>query len=221
MKITATLNGVKITRDIPTSWDKVTFRNFVDLASLGDDMTKIISYFTVIDEATLKKVKIKNLDTVLSALSFLNTPPDMETIPETILGHKLPKNLEFESIGQYEDVKALIVKMQGMGTDAISLYPQIVGTYAMPEYDGLKVDDFSQQFWTAPCGEVLAIGNFTIAKLSGSKKHTRKAFHLGAILPKKWRLAIKGWLTNLAFSLRYSLWKRRHRTQETNFSNGQ
>lgn len=220
MKITATLNGVKITRDIPTSWDKVTFRNFVDLATIGDDMTKIISYFTVIDEATLKKAKINNLETVLSALSFLSVPPDT-TIPKTILGYKLPDNLELESIGQYEDVKTLLVKMQGMGNDAVNLYPVIVGTYAMKEYDGLEVDKFSERFWNAPCGEVLAIGNFTVMKLSGLKKPSRKASPLVGILPKSWRLAIRGYLSNLAFSARYYLWKRKHHTQGTSFSDGQ
>lgn len=217
MKITASLNGVKTTKDIPTHWGSVTFKQFIDLSIIGADDLGILSYFFGIDRETLRKAKINNLDDVIHAVQFLRNEIDFKNVPSEILGYEIPKNLEFESVAQYEDIKAEIAKHKdGKEIDIIKLYPLFVATYAMKPYDGLKVDDFSQQFWQAPCGEVLAIGNFTLMKLSGLKRPSRITRLLGVIAKTKSMQAIRNWLRNLAFTVRYSSWKHRHNIKETN-----
>lgn len=211
MKITAILNGVKIRKDIPTHWGEVTFRQFVDLFSIGSDEIGILSYFCTIDKETLRRAKINNLDAVIRCLDFLKKEIDIVTIPSSISGYDLPDSLEFQTIGQYEDIKAEIAKLkEPKEIDLINLYPLLVGTYTMNPYDALKVDKFSEQFWQAPCGEVLAVGNFTLMRLGGLKSPTRTTRLLGVILKTKPMQAIQNWLRNLAFIVRYSSWKHRH-----------
>lgn len=217
MKITASLNGVKQTRDIPIHWGEVTFKQFIDLYIIGQDELGILSYFFGIDRETIRKAKIKNLDDVIHAVQFLRKEIDYKTIPTQILGYDIPQNLEFETVAQYEDIKAEIAKHKdGKEIDIIKLYPLFVATYAMKPYDGLKVEDFSQQFWLAPCGEVLAMGNFTLLKLSGLKRPSRITRLLEAIQKTKLVQGIRNWQRNLAFTLRYSSWKHRHNIKETN-----
>lgn len=220
MKLTAELNGVKIKKVIPTSWDQITFRQFIDLSKLGTDLTKIISYFLGIDEVTLKATKIKNLELIVSKLSFLNSDKGLIVeVPDNILKWPLPGKLELQSIERFEDIRKEVQGKQAI--DILDSYPLIVATYAMPEYDGLKVDDFSQQFWEAPCGEVLAIGNFTLKKLSGLIPPSQKNYPLAVILLRRLRLAIRGWLANSAFSVRFYLWKKKHLSTGTKYSSGQ
>lgn len=217
MIITASLNGVRQSKNIPTHWGEVTFRQFIDLYEIGADDIGVLSYFFKIDKDTLRKATIKNLDDVIHAIQFLRKDIDVKTIPSHILGYELPKDLEFESVGQYEDLKAEISKHKdGKEIDIIKLYPVFVATYAMKPYDGLKVDKFSEQFWLAPCGEVLAIGNFTLMKLSGLKKPSKITRLLGVIQRTKLAQVIRNWQRNLAFTLRYSSWKHRHNIKETN-----
>ena len=80
MKITLELNGVKLEKDIPISWKEVTFKQFLQLLKCNDDMVKIISIFTEIEEETLRKAKIYNLDILINLLSFLKTDMTL-TIP--------------------------------------------------------------------------------------------------------------------------------------------
>lgn len=214
MKIQATLNGVKVEREIPTSWKQVTYSNFLDLKAIGNDDLGIISYFTVIDKNTLRKAKIRNLDAVLNALNFLRSDIDT-TLPESVFGYKIPKNLEFETLAQYEDLKKAISEAKDED-DLLRLYPLFCGTFTMDSYDPLTVDDFSRQFFNAPCGEVLAVGNFTLKKL-GELSQTSKPISPQAVtLLKRLRLAINAYLINLAFTLRYFSWRKKHRIEDTN-----
>lgn len=221
MIFTFELNNVKIKKEIPTSWDKVTYRQFIDLSKLGSDLTKVIAYFSDISEDTLKLTKIKNLDLLASKLAFLNSEKGLilNEIPASIAGYPLPKKLELQSIERFEDIRK---EVQGKAaTDILESYPVIVATYAMPVYDGLTVDNFSHQFWDAPCGEVLAIGNFTLKKLSGLIPPSQKNYPLAVILLRRLRLAIRGWLANSAFSVRFYLWKKKHLSTGTKYSSGQ
>jgi hypothetical protein len=216
-KLTATLNGVKIERFIPSSWDDVTYSQMLEIGEIGDDPANLLAYFTLVDIEILKKAKIKNMDAVFKTLDFLRTVPIPVVMPETILGFAVPKDLEYECLAQYEDIKAVVKGYKDMSeADILGTYPIFCATYAMPEYDGLKVDEFSKQFFNAPCGEVLAIGNFTLQKWSGSNGRLNPTSPQGATPLKKFRLGIKGWLINMAFTLRYYLWKRRQGISDQN-----
>lgn len=217
MKFTATLNGKTIAKEIPTSWDPVTFRQYIDLVDVQGDPNGVLSVFTGIDAETLKRVKIVGLDQILHAISFVNVPP-ANVKPTSILGHRIAKDLEFETTGQFEDAKFVIDSMsltpetKVLSKEDQLKYLDIVAIFAMPDYLDASQDkqkEFAQQFLDAPCGEVLAVGNFTLLKLIGWNLNIRPG-SLNRIGPlKKLRLVIRVWLKNMVFSLRYAWLKRK------------
>jgi len=133
MKVTAILNGVKVTKEIPTSWDQVTYGNFLKLTECGTDIAKIVSLFTGIDIDTLRKSKILNIEAVTGALSFLNVPMDALDIPDKVLGYDIPKNLEFESMGQYADIQDAIKKAEGKDKEMKQIIDHGKKTYYFSE----------------------------------------------------------------------------------------
>jgi hypothetical protein len=210
MKLTVTLNGVKIEKQTPDTWHEVTFRQFLELAKCGGDYVKIISMFTGIDETTIRKAKMFNLDRVIMSLSFLNTIPESK-VPDKVLGYDMPKKLEFETIGQFEDCKQ---KLNEFKDDPSQAYPFICAAYAMKDYDGDAALKLSEQFFEAPCTEVMAIGNFTLMKFIALTMNSQKSSPRVLTLMKKLKLALIGWLARLGFTVRYYIWKRKHRLHE-------
>jgi hypothetical protein len=206
MKITLELNGVKVEKNIPISWKEVTFKQFLQLLKTNDDMAKIISIFTDLDEETLRKAKIYNLDILINLLSFLKTDMTL-TIPEECMGYKIPKNLEFESIGQYQDLKLEALSM-GEEIDKYALFCSI---YATNPYDYKEAEKKIEVFMNAPAEEVVAIGNFTLARLveltSGIKTNSLRP---STPMKKFWRDLIV-FRRNLVFTVRYYIWKKRLR----------
>jgi len=59
MKFDITLNGVKVTKEIPTAWDKVPFKQMLQL--VGANELKALSVFTDIPEDILRKANITGL----------------------------------------------------------------------------------------------------------------------------------------------------------------
>lgn len=196
MKITATLNNVKIERTIPTGWEQVTFGQLIELSDCGDDRAKALSVFLKIDAETIRKAQIVNLDSVLAVLSFLET--DIFTVvPPKILGYELPKDLGFETVGQYQDLKENLKLSQGLtNKEALAKYPLYVAIYACKakhgHYDWRLAEDMADEFLQAPCTEVMGIGNFTLAKLIGSTVNIKKNSQSQNTLMKRFRLALTG-----------------------------
>ena len=221
MTITITLNGVKVKRNIPTNWDQITFRNLVDLKTIGADNIGVISYFTNIDKDTLKKAKVINFEIVLSSLSFLFKDPDTVQPPSYILGCRVPQSLDDLSIEQFENFKEALAKTEGKTEDdKLRLFPKLLAIVVMPEYDWKKVDDFSERFWDAPCLEVVAIVSFFLKRLNALTLGSKTTSPQGVTVLRKLMLVIQSWLINLAFSLRWYSWKHKHRIDETNSKNG-
>lgn len=209
MKITIELNRIKVTKEIPTSWDDVTFGQFLDLSQAGNDTAKILSVFTEIPEETIKKAKIHNLDLILNAISFVSKDQIKTVLPDKILGYKVPKNLQTETIGQYEDLKLEAAKIKDNSKESLSIYTKFCAIYAVDPYDYKEAERLAPAFLHAPCGEVVAIGNFTLLKLIESKDITlSKALELH-LRPKKWRLVLTAWRARLGFTVRYYLWRRK------------
>lgn len=206
MKLTATLNNVKIERTIPIGWDQVTFEQLIELSDCRDDRAKALSVFLKIDAETIRKAQIVNLDAVLSVLSFLET--DLFTnVPDKILGYKLPKDLGFETIAQYQDLKENLKSSQGLtNKEALAKYPLYVATYACKDkhghYDWKLAEEMASEFLQAPCTEVMGIGNFTLAKLIGLTNSTNQSSQNRNTLMKKFRLALTGLRLRLGLLLR-------------------
>jgi len=166
IKVTITLNGVTVKRDLPISWEQVTFGQFLKVAECEKDFIKIISVFTGIEEDTLRIAKITGLDSIVSAMSFVETNISVFDFPKEILGYKVPQNLEFETMGQYADFKQEVDKDKKNKLDAVKSYPLFCGIYTTKPYNFKEAEARAAEFLNAPCTEVMAIGNFLLMKLA-------------------------------------------------------
>jgi hypothetical protein len=213
MKIEIQLNGTKQEKEIPTKWEEVSFQKFLKLTTCGDDTVKIISLFTDIDEETLKKAKISNLESLITLLGFLKTEMNLN-IPDTCQGYKIPKNLEFETIGQYQDLKAEALILSQ--TNSFDQYALFCAIYATNPYDYKKAEELKSVFMDAPCTEVMAIGNFTLAKLAELTTGIKAKSLLPNIHRKKFWQGLTDWLRSLVFIARYYIWRRKLHLPESN-----
>jgi hypothetical protein len=219
MKITITQNNLKYEKEIPTCWEEVTFKQFVEMAECGDDYAKLLSVFTGIDPEILRKAKVHNLESIVRVLQFLGTKP-LDVVPATILGYKVPKDLGTESIQQWEDLKKDLRDTKELGPKEQMLrYPLYVATYCCEqeygEYDWKRAENMAKRFENAPALEVLAIGHFTLAKLIELRFGIKDFFPKPSTPRKSWMLALSVWVRHMAFSARLALWKRKHRTDAT------
>jgi len=217
MKVTIELNRVKVTKDIPISWDQVNFGQFLELSEAGKDIAKILSVFTGVEAETIRKAKIHNLDSILKVISFIEKENINSKIPDEILGHKIPQNLQFESIGQFEDLKLEAAKIKDNTKESLMAYTKFCAIYATNPYDYKEAEKLAPTFLGAPCGEVVAIGNFTLLKLIESNDITLSKALQQRLHPKKWKLALIAWLARLGFTVRFYLWKRKLRSLERSF----
>lgn len=213
MKIEIQINGTKQEKEIPTKWEEVSFQKFLKLTTCGDDTVKIISLFTDIDEETLKKAKISNLESLITLLGFLKTEMNL-TIPDTCQGYKIPKNLEFETIGQYQDLKAEALILSQ--TNSFDQYALFCAIYATNPYDYKKAEELKSVFMDAPCTEVMAIGNFTLAKLAELTTGIKAKSLLPNIHRKKFLQGLIDWLRSLVFIARYYTWRKKLHLPESN-----
>lgn len=212
-----------INKSIPTSYDDVDFETYIALMNCGGDTFKILSVLTGVSEATLDKARIKNLDHVLRCLQFISQETKL-VLPKTIAGYLVPSDLNFESIAKFKDVQTVIAtikqpeKGKSMPTDELVKLAEVCAIYACPgEYDYRNAEKIIPVMMKAPCLEVLALGNFILLKWIALKLGTEIPSLKAPTLMKRLRLALISWRARLAFTIRYALWKRRHRIEGMNF----
>ena len=214
MKITIHLGKEKTVREIPVSWGQLTFRQFVELSKCGEDYVKILSLFTGIPGEKIRDARIENLETIIHFLSFLKTKIPME-MPKKILGHDIPEDLGLRSIAQYEDLKDALRKTSEQ--DQINNFPLYCATYACDPYDWQDAEKLSEKFWDAPAGEVLAVGNFTLLKLTGLNLPIRNNYPIYVTLKRKLAQGFRDWRLRLVSIIRYIRWRITPNTKETSY----
>lgn len=221
MTISVTIQGRTVKRDIPTRWAEVTFKQFLELDSCGEDYAKVLSLFTGIDDATIRKASITKLDSVLEMLGFLRTkiPTDL---PESICGYKLPKDLGFETVGQYSDLKQDLNDSKDLTpTQRIEKYTLYCAIYACKakygEYDWQKAEEMRDEFLNAPVTEVLAVGNFTLLKLIALRNHTPVNYLQQRIPRMKLKRAFLAFRLRMAFIVHSCISKLKPHTERTSF----
>lgn len=216
---------INVTKSLPRSWDDVTFAQALKLTRV-QDTADTLAVFLNIEAATLRKAHISNLFEVLRTIEFLNTQAMPLIIPKSLNGFNIPINLEMNSICRYEDLKLLVQKVipakegEPVTDDQLTHYAAMVGIYTMPNYETANPDEraeFSKQFYNAPCGEVMAIGNFTLRRFLKSKRSGLRIFQRVTTLIRRLRLALKSFNARLDFSLRYYIWKRKRHISGTKF----
>lgn len=216
-----TLNGVRIEKDVPECWEKVSFRQYIDLIKAGDDFTKQVAILTGLDEAVLVKAQITNFAALREIIKFVYVEM-VPVIPKVLLGAPIPSDLETGSIAQYVDVQEIakkFVKDDNIGN--LEHYPLIVATYCVKPYDFREAEKLVPAVFNAPCSEVMAIANFTLAKLIASKLNIQIPSLQAVTLPSKLKRVMRSWLYRLDFTIRYYSWKRKLPSSVQSYLNGQ
>lgn len=210
MKYKFKLNGVTAEYEIPIRWSEVKFKDFLELD--GTD-SKALSVFTGIEQKTLKKANITNLDGLLKNISFLSSEVPIMKFPKEIQGYKVPYDIGFEQWGQYTDMKEELDKGK-TGIELLKQYPLFCAIYTMTDYDFKTAEQRAIEFLDAPCTEVMATGNFILMKLIALRTATvNNSLPEGTPL-RKYRLALKAWWINTVFTVRFYILKRKLRLTE-------
>lgn len=206
--------------DMHTSWHEVNFRQFLGIIEAKNDIIQIVALFTGIEKELILKAQIHNLSQVVACLSFISKWPEY-ILPESIMGYKIPANLESESIAHYADLQDILKGFDE--ADHVKnhyKFPLIVATYCVKPYDFTKAATISEELFNAPCLEVLAVANFTLVKLNALSRGILKTSLPVATLRNKLRLGLRRWLITLDSTIRYYSWKRQLPISERNYLNG-
>lgn len=221
--------GKKIkTVSIPTRWEEVTFRQLLAINEANDDWLKIFGVFLDEPAESIGNARVENggLDELLICLSFLTSTEIPKVLPTTILGYALPKDLGFETIGQYQYIRDDVAQTASMTPiEQMRRYALYCAVYAQPsenngEFDYEKAEALAEKFLDAPAMEVLAVGSFTVLKLIGLSKPISDVSRRRITLLKKWKLDFRAWLVYTVSTARLWLWKRRLESQRRNSTPG-
>lgn len=169
--ITFKVNSEK--HQFPTVWDEVTYSQYIRLLTAPNSLPHYIHIFTGIPLETLQKAELKNLEKISLALSFLTISPkfDTDAKPSKMVGpFVLPKDVTLSSLGQFEDLKALLNRMpkdlltienqlliSDLYLEACAIYTQKVRDGV---YDNLKVPEVKELLKNYSCMEVTQTGSF-------------------------------------------------------------
>ena len=213
-------NEEHLSFDFPTSWQSVTFEQYLARLDCGADIIKIVALFTGLDVELIRKAQIHNLGVIIACLDFMKKPIQYP-VPLKILGYPVPPNLETESIAQYADLQTIAAAIKEDDPKGNrGLFPLICATYAVKPYDYLEAEKIAPKFLKAACTEVLAVGNFTLVRLDALNQGIVPTSPPVATTKTRFRLAMSDWLQNSVSTLRYYSWKRSLPLQERNYLNG-
>ncbi len=218
--VTLQLNGVKLSKNIPTGWEHVTFKQFIELSKAGADWNKIVSVFTRIAPETLAKAEIKGAQTLIQLLGFVFRPLPDYGIPKIVLGHQMPDNLELNSVARYQDLEAILKTFGDDNLANVEKYPLITATYAVNPYDFQEAEKLAPAFLDAPALEVLAVGNFTLVNITALRSNMPINYLREASLLSRLRQAMKNFTNRLVLTLRYYSWKASLPTSVRRYLNG-
>jgi len=167
--ITLKINGDP--RQMPTSWDDMTFREYFLLlnAKPETEWTELIARWLDIDYATFQNATLIGFEPVMAAMSFVKEPPIWGTEqPRRVREFILPENITLETVIQYEHMKKLALVDKEF-KDKIADYPMIVAIYCQKARDGAynydKAKALSDDFQHANAREIIEAGNFFLVKL--------------------------------------------------------
>ena len=226
MTVQFTLNGVKVTKNLATRWEEVSFRQFLDLAKAGEDKTKVISILTGIDYETLLKAKVGNLQTLLAITSFIWTEPIDYILPKklTVLGtnheYDIDGNLELNSLERYSDLDNILKSFGDDSHKNLEKYPLICATYSVSPYEYTDAENLANEFFNSPCTEVMAVGNFTLVSIRGLKNIIPTIVPREDTRQNRLRRVLRGWARFLGYSAHYYLWRKTLPLPVRRFLNG-
>lgn len=166
----------KKTVNVASTWDDLTFRQFLEVFKLDNDILKAISLCAGIDYEIIKKAGvIVGLESLITAVQFLNTPSKFPETTDRIGKYNLPLdskgefNPQFKRLDQFEDMrKAMVFSDKGIVavTEAYATYCAI---YLQELRDGHysfdKAKGMIEEVKDMPAKEVIPAGSFFLIKL--------------------------------------------------------
>jgi hypothetical protein len=165
------INGKSI--NYPSAWEDLTFNQFLQILQLKGDSIQLVSILSGLDYEYLKKATIIGLESLLEAARFIQSKAKFELYYPQIGPYKLPANrkgqfdIRFESMGQFEDMRAAMTKANEIGLT--QSYARYVAIYLQKirdkEYDPSKVEEVEEEVKTYRACEVIAMGQFFFLKL--------------------------------------------------------
>lgn len=162
------------TTKVKSSWDDVTYGEYLAILDAGLDTSKILSILTGVPHETLHKANIKGADQLLIAIRFANKPVEIMPKISRVGPYKLPMkggkfDIQFESLRQFENLRKVMSHGIKDSTDILKSYPKAVAIYLQKirdgEYDDSKAQDMEPEVLSMPCREVLTAGSFFLLKL--------------------------------------------------------
>lgn len=180
----------------PTDWEDLTFRQYIEMwteQAGANDHTAVLSILAGCDLRTADVVN--GLDKLITASAFINRPSEFQKSYDMIGPFKIPANskdgwdIRFESLGQFEDMRAVFNKIKEDLFDHTKVYSRYVAIYLQKlrdkEYDPMKVDAMEAEVMGYPAGQVIALGGFFFAKLYVSLRGIKLTSLNTAPSPKK------------------------------------
>ena len=185
------INGSEI--NYPSAWEDLTFNQYLQILQLKGDSIQLVSILSGLDYEYLKSATIIGLESLLEASRFIQTKVEFEDYYPTIGPYTLPTNrkgqfdVRFESMGQFEDMRASMAKTTESGfTEAYARYVAIyLQKIRDKEYDPNKVPEVEEEVKTYRACEVIAMGQFFFLKLYLLSNGTERTSPTTPPSPKK------------------------------------
>lgn len=188
--ITIKANGKKY--EYPTQWDDLNFKTFLLLIDFN--LKKIDAIRIILEEIGIYLKpgdKIEGLETIMASSVFLDVSPVIDSQPERLGDFYFPKDISFETIEQFEDVRAEIERISKIEnnlreqSEALAFYAAVYCQGQKEPYDSEKARFLSKSFLELPCLEVMAAGSFFQSKCLSMQSGKPMSFLRQNILMKK------------------------------------
>lgn len=167
------INGTDI--QVASSWDDLTFAQYLEILKPENDMTSYISILTGLDREYLNEAKVIGLELLIQTANFLTQPPKYELYYPQVGPHKLPStkgkefDIRFESLAQFEDMRAFTRTIDGDVIKHTKAYGRYVAIYLQKiidgEYKPARVPEIEKEIQSYKACEVIAVGQFFFLKL--------------------------------------------------------
>lgn len=181
-----------------SSWDDLTYNQFYGTMQPLDLRAMVTLFVTPSPDPTAQIAG--NIDALIAALNFIKKPavwdkPVLQCGPYKLpINHKGQYNIQFESLAQFEDMRAAMNKITGTGTvertkSIAGLYPEFLAIYLQKIRDGdysyNKAIAMIPEIRKYPAREVVTLGSFFLVKLTNLLNGTPDSSPTTTPNPKK------------------------------------
>jgi len=202
--IKATVNGKKV--QIETSWEELSFEKYLKLLSVKDDKAELLSVLLDMPSEDIKKGRIIGLEGILRAVSFMKTTALIDEKPTKLGDWKIPQDITFESVEQYETMRQKITEAAKLDnlTKQTEMIAHYVSIYCQPldgeSFDPEKAEWLVPKIMKMPCMEVMSCGSFFQAKWLSLESGLPMNYLRKSIPMKKSRPVLNAFLRHSGFT---------------------